>query len=869
MAINADKTHLWQEDIDSSVDYYNDWFIGFAPDTYRDQRAKQAELVEHAMAKTNNFRCITPETLVDDPLVLQVLRMSTAPPLARDRLIGLAYVSKNLVYSMEETEKHEPRLPPRMHKDRLAEELERICEVIQRMIDRDVCPWLDQEHHPGPTEIRRAASVFADRLCGTAADPIIRNAQEREQKQMLREWLIAREYQELDSASVRDVFLMSAGTFTFGCNVQVKVGDSVHRMPIDCLIKPHRSVSGEIPVFVEMKSAGDFTNPNKRQKEEAQKATQLRDTYGRELEFILFLRGYFGLTYLGYEAGHHLDWVWEHRIEDFSKLGLDKGPLLGDQIADGGEPYLDGGGSKSELGQRETQRLAAQKKLDRERPREERNRLGQFSTPPELAHEIVRTAQAFLNPNDSVDFLEPAFGTGAFLSAVLCNIGLERVGRCQGYEIDLHYAELAKEIWRDTPLQLQIADFTAVSPPDSESERFNLIATNPPYVRHHHIRADNKKRLGSVSASITGIQPSGLSGLYAYFVYIAHTWLREGGIGAWLIPSEFMYVNYGAQLRRYLLTKVTLLRLHRFDPQEIQFDDAIVSSTVVIFRKEKQSRSSHALFTYGGSLGQPKRERRIGIDELGLMSRWRNLFGKLPALQDAKAGIRLGDIFSIRRGIATGSNSFFIMTKEEAEDRGLPQRFLRYILPSPRHLKVDRIPSNDGRIPDITHKRLLLSCDLGEQEVSRQFPKLWSYLLTGKEQGVHERYLCSHRSPWYSQESREPAPILCSYMGRAVNGNKPFRFILNHSAAIAPNTYLNLYPKGKLKLLLEEQPHLVQLVFDALCRIPATDLVAGGRTYGGGLHKLEPKELENIRISIPDLDQLSRESPRQGVLFSM
>ena len=42
---------------------------------------------------------------------------------------------------------------------------------------------------------------------------------------------------------------------------------------------------------------------------------------GRPCRF-LFLCGYFGSDYLGYEAAEGIDWVWEHRIEDLLKLGL-------------------------------------------------------------------------------------------------------------------------------------------------------------------------------------------------------------------------------------------------------------------------------------------------------------------------------------------------------------------------------------------------------------------------------------------------------------------------------------------------------------------------------------------------------------------
>lgn len=77
-----------------------------------------------------------------------------------------------------------------------------------------------------------------------------------------------------------------------------------------------------VPLFVEEKSAGDFTNTNKRRKEEAVKMAQLRQTYGVRVRFILFLCGYFDSGYLGYEAAEGIDWVWEHRIADLEKFGV-------------------------------------------------------------------------------------------------------------------------------------------------------------------------------------------------------------------------------------------------------------------------------------------------------------------------------------------------------------------------------------------------------------------------------------------------------------------------------------------------------------------------------------------------------------------
>ena len=86
---------------------------------------------------------------------------------------------------------------------------------------------------------------------------------------------------------------------------------------------------------------------------------------------------------------------------------------------------------------------------------------------------------------------------------------------------------------------------------------------------------------------------------------------------------------------------------------------------------------------------------------------------------------------------------------------------------------------------------------------------------------------------------------------------------------MAPNTYLNLYPNAGLHRLLDEQPHLLQQIFEALQKVGTNDLVSNGRTYGGGLHKMEPKELANVRIDLEELAQTIASPFRQRSLFDL
>ena len=94
--------------------------------------------------------------------------------------------------------------------------------------------------------------------------------------------------------------------------------------------------------------------------------------------------------------------------------------------------------------------------------------------------------------------------------------------------------------------------------------------------------------------------------------------------------------------------------------------------------------------------------------------------------------LRLADFFSIKRGLATGDNKFFILSRAEIEARGLPHRFFKPILPGPRYLSCDVIEAEaDGR-PKIERQQFYSDCRLPENVVRKRFPELWSYLKTGK-----------------------------------------------------------------------------------------------------------------------------------------
>lgn len=492
----------------------------------------------------------------------------------------------------------------------------------------------------------------------------------------------------------------------------------------------------------------------------------------------------------------------------------------------------------------EEQRLALQADLDNQKTQAERNRLGQFATPTALAREILNYAAKVVDSKEKLRFLDPAMGTGAFYSALSKSFPTERIAEATGFEIDPFYANAATNLWRNFQVSINIADFVTAKP----APRFDLIICNPPYVRHHHLENADKSRLRLKTQQASGMKISGLAGLYCHFIGLSHAWMAPNAVAGWLIPSQFMDVNYGRSLREYLLRTVTLLHIHRFDPNEVQFSDALVSSAVLWFRNSTPPKNHQVKFTFGGTLLQPQEMKMVSARALAKEHKWTRFpLGKVRAQSKQQ---RLSDLFRIKRGLATGDNRYFILSEVEIEKRRLPIEAFTPILPSSRYLVEDEVRARADGTPQIEHRLFLLNTRLPETEIEKKWPTLYEYLQQGKERDLHSRYLCCHRNPWYAQEHRPAPSLVCTYIGRGDKKNgRPFRFILNHSKATVANVYLAMYPTPFLGQLLERDSSLLRRIWTALNAIPADQLVGEGRLYGGGLHKLEPKELAQVDAS--------------------
>ncbi|MDR2142095.1 MAG: Eco57I restriction-modification methylase domain-containing protein, partial [Deltaproteobacteria bacterium] len=335
----------------------------------------------------------------------------------------------------------------------------------------------------------------------------------------------------------------------------------------------------------------------------------------------------------------------------------------------------------------EDYRLQLQIKLDALKSMEERRKLGQFATPTSLAKEIVAFGLKQLSAPNNITFFDPAFGTGAFYSALLQEGVFNNIAKATVVEIDPLFANAAKNIWSKYNINIINDDFTNINP----DGLYNFVICNPPYVRHHLIEPKNKENIKIKTIIKSGVELSGLSGLYCHFLLQSIPWMDDGAVAGWLIPSEFMDVNYGKAVKNFLLSEVELFRVHRFNPEDGQFKDALVSSAVIWFRKKKPDNQV-VTFSFGGTLTNPRESKEISVSSLRMENKWTR-FPCQPQRQ-LKFLPKLKDYFDVKRGIATGCNDFFILNESKIVELDLPIKFFRPILPSARFVKVTEVESD-------------------------------------------------------------------------------------------------------------------------------------------------------------------------------
>ncbi|MFF2387890.1 Eco57I restriction-modification methylase domain-containing protein [Agromyces sp. NPDC058104] len=475
-------------------------------------------------------------------------------------------------------------------------------------------------------------------------------------------------------------------------------------------------------------------------------------------------------------------------------------------------------------------------------PRHQRGALrqrGAFATPPELARDVARSVADHLrlDPNDMVDFGDPAVGNGVLYAALRESVGHEQINSARVVEIDPLTAQSTDRRWARSGISVLTGDFLNAP---AEHEAWSVVLANPPYRRSQDI-AQDLSHLRAAFDGRLGVSVSARADLYVYFMLQADAWMRKGGIAAWIVPSEFQVTAYGAALRTYLTQNVSLVQMHTYDASDPLFDNALASTCVVVFRKEPPSNEQDVHVTSGGTMARPRDRKVVPRSTLRASRRWSFAALAAPSRPNESASVRLGDLFTFRRGIATGANSYFVLDDDELVKHEVRPEWVRPLVPAARTLDDGRIRADHHQNPIPSSGRWLIDTDVPLEQIRRHSPVFASYL-DDVEASVGDRYLVARRPSSFKQEPREPAPFLFLYMAKRDTSTR--RFLWNESRAIHLNNFIGMYPRPALWERFTD----ADAVFQRLSSIESSRLEEAGRTYASGLLKLEPRELAQLAL---------------------
>lgn len=461
----------------------------------------------------------------------------------------------------------------------------------------------------------------------------------------------------------------------------------------------------------------------------------------------------------------------------------------------------------------------------------QRRPLGQFYT-PFWAGDVMA---GWILEGAPERVLDPGVGSGA-LSISVAQHARRGTARILGVDADpvaVAMADATARLRGIEGFESRVCDFLL----DEVGVTPDAVICNPPYSRHHSIPEQDKRAIHDGLERRLGLKLSGLAGLHVLFLVRALELAAPDARLAFITPSDWLDVNYGRKVKEYLLERAHVEAMILIEPERLFFEGVLTTAAITLIRKGRTGGET-ALIRLNGDLPAPE-------DVIAVISRDRQGLPRESVRLTASAkwarprprkrrGMRLGEVARIRRGIATGANGFFVLSERARRRVGIPTTQLAPCLASPKVIEGNEVSAESLESLPEDVPRWLVDCRDGS-EIERDTP-LGRYLRHGRDHlRVHEGYLASRRRPWYAQEVRASCPIVFSYFNR----ERP-RFVRNRAGAVPLNNWLIVEPKPGIN---------ADRLFETLTSVAFIERLADhSRVYGGGLWKLEPKELEAVRL---------------------
>ena len=482
---------------------------------------------------------------------------------------------------------------------------------------------------------------------------------------------------------------------------------------------------------------------------------------------------------------------------------------------------------------------------------------GAFFTPPEITDFLVRWAVR--REDDAV--LEPSCGEAAFLLAAgerLAELGRSgRGGAARMCGVELHRASAeaarAELAARGHRADIETRDFFDLQP-GPRTELFDAVVGNPPYIRYQQFTGEGRAK--ALRAALQcGVRLTRLASSWAAFVVHATRFLKPDGRLGLVLPAELLTVNYAAPVRRFLLGNLASVRLVLFE--ELVFP-GVLEEVVLLMAEGRGEAPSFELYQARdlSDLGDVESRVWNGFTPQG-EEKWTpallgaDTFARYRALATGTGFEELLAWGETYLGSVTGNNRFFTLTAGAARAGRLGEKdLLRISPPGSKHLRGLSFTERAWR----GHAEAGDACYLFYPGGSRRSRPAERHIAAGEEAGVHQAYKCRVRRPWWRVPVVETPDLLLTYMD-----HKRPRLVTNQARVRHLNSIYGVGLRPGRKRLGRD---LLPLACLNSVTLLGSEVV--GRSYGGGLLKLEPKEAD--RLPVPSLELLSAVAPRLRAL---
>lgn len=471
---------------------------------------------------------------------------------------------------------------------------------------------------------------------------------------------------------------------------------------------------------------------------------------------------------------------------------------------------------------------------------------GGYYTPPQLA-EFIATWVCEAGPR----ILEPSCGDGAVLRYLTARVGRSALG------VELVPSEAAAASAYGPVITGDFFSWIGV-----DRTHWDGVAGNPPYIRFGNWDDASRDRAGRFMQQ-QGLRSSGLMNAWVPFVVAARTMVRPGGRVGLVLPGELLQVGYASELRSYLVERFAEITLVTF--RRLVFDGIL--QEVVLFLGVAGNGPARMRVVQIGDAAGLHAVTTAGPAAPALLhdtEKWVKYFLEPSQISLLRQVREEGDLRSVGNyadvevGIVTGRNSFFTMTQAESGERGLSEICVPLVARSAQLSGLHYTPIDlKVQLADGMRALLLVA---KENDISDE--ALHRYVRAGEAAGIHLGYKCSIRSPWWSTPSYW---VPDGFMLRQIHSHP--KIISNETAATSTDTVhrVRAHPGTNMAALAAAAFNSAAFAYSEVI----------GRSYGGGIHELEPREASALPIVAPELvpadlpnviDERLRARDREGAL---